>query len=80
MKRTNTQRQETEVVTVREKVGEGATKNIRTKKRVTLNEKKEGNRRMIEETDTETKNTFSVLQEEDTEPLLEEKEPLKLTK
>ena len=34
--------------------------------------KKKGHRRMTEQRETKTENTFSVLQEEDTESLLEE--------
>ena len=40
--------------------------------------KKESHRRMTEEGDTKTENTFIVLQEEVTELLLEKKDPLPL--
>ena len=40
---------------------------------------KESHRRMTEERDIKTKNTVSVIQKEDTKPLLQEEEPPQLT-
>ena len=81
----NTQRQETEVVTVREKVGERAIKKVITqppeeKDIQKYENQKIGKEKTIEERNMKTENTFIVLQEENTEPLLEEEEPLQLTK
>ena len=84
-KNRNTQKQETEVITGREKVGEGVIRKVRTQEESTHQtetfwgkrcSKKEGHRIMTEEIDPIKENTFSVLQEEDTEPSLDESSPI----
>ena len=71
----NIQRQETEVVTGREKVYEGAIRKMGTQEEIatklkTVEEKgtqiRVRKRRMTKERNIKTENTFSVLQEEDT--------------
>ena len=62
----------------------GAIRKVRTQEGYAFKSKlageKDEQRRMTEERDTKTENTFSVLQEEDTELLLEENEPPQFTK
>ena len=74
------QRQETEVVTGREKVGEGASRKMGTQGEIATKPKpveerdtqeREG-QRITMERNINTENTLNVLQEEDTEPLREE--------
>ena len=80
-KNSNTQRQETENVARREKLDEAAIRKmgkhgeIDTKPKpveVRDTQEREEQRRMTKQRNIKTENTFSVLQEEDTEQLREE--------
>ena len=77
----NTHRQETEEATGRDKICKGAIRKRRTQEEVATKLKiaeckdtkeKEEQKNMLEERNIKTGNTFSVLQEEDQEPILEE--------
>ena len=77
-KDSDTHRQDTEKATSRKKVGEGAIKK-RTQEEITTKPKivedkdtKEVEQRIGQRRDIKTGNTFSLLQEDDQEPILEE--------
>ena len=84
----NTQRQETEVVTGIEKLGERAIRKMGTRGEIATklkpaketHSKKEGQRKMTKERSIKTENIFSVLQKEDTELLLWKNNHPKLSK
>ena len=82
-------RQETEEVTGREKVGEGAIRKRKTQEEIATKLKiaedkdtkeKVEQRNRTEERNIKIGNTFSILQENDQEPILEEEELRPITK
>ena len=81
----NTQREETEVITKREKVDKEAIRKMGTQGEIATKsekdtQKRERQRKMTKERHIKTKNTFSVLQEEDTKSLQEEEKPPQIVK
>ena len=83
----NNQRQETEEITRREKVDESIQGDENTRRHChqpkpveERNTQKKGEQKMTKERNIKTENTFSVIQEEDTEPLRKEEKPPKLAK
>ena len=76
-KDSDTHRQETEESTGREKVGEWAIRKKRTQEEIATKPKiavEKDTKEKVEQRNIKIRNTFSVLQEEDQEPILEEEE------